>query len=199
MSGMFGFDLETLSVESTTIILSAGLVYVDPETLSPDNDIAYTQMYDSGLFVKFKVSEQVAAGRTMSKDTLDWWAKQGQIQRETSFIPSPCDLTVQEAYDLMSDYFFSIPGAKDMPIWVRGSMDQPAFESLCRTFSLKPITTYNNYRDIRTAISILYCDTEKAGYVEIPNFNRDLVIKHDPVHDVCYDLLMLLRGQQLTV
>ena len=196
MSGMFGFDLETLSVESTTVILSAGLVYVDPETLSPDNDIAYQQMYHNGLFVKFKVSEQVAAGRTMSKDTLDWWAKQGQIQRETSFVPRANDLTVQEAYDKISDYFFSIPGAKDMPIWVRGSMDQPAFESLCRTFSLKPITTYNNYRDIRTAISILYCDTEKAGYVEIPNFNRDSVIKHDPVADCCLDLLMLLRGKQ---
>ena len=132
----------------------------------------------------------------MNKDTLDWWAKQGEVQRLTSFVPSPTDLTVQEAYDKMSDYFFAVPNAKNTPVWVRGSMDQPAFESLCRTFNLKPLTTYNNYRDVRTAISILYCDTEKGGYVEVPDFDRDQVIKHDPVADCALDAMMLLRGKQ---
>lgn len=193
---MFCFDIESCDIDSTTVILSAALLHIDPENLPSDNNDAYTKMVTDAMFVKFKVSEQVKAGRTMSKDTLDWWAKQGQAQKEKSFIPSTDDLTVQEAYDRLSDYFFSVPGAKNMPIWVRGSMDQPAFESLCRVFKLKPITPFNNYRDIRTAISILYCDTEKAGYVEVPNFNRDLVIKHQPEHDVALDMLMLLRGKQ---
>lgn len=196
MSGMFFYDIETLSVESTTVILSAGLIYVDPAILPSNNNEAYRYMYDHGLFVKFRVTEQRAHGRTMNKDTLDWWAKQGQVQRETSFVPAADDLTVEEGHRQMSDYFFSIPNAKNLPIWVRGSMDQNATESLFRAFGLKELTSYNNYRDVRTAISILYCDTEKGGYVEVPDFDRDQVIKHDPVADCALDAMMLLRGKQ---
>lgn len=195
-SGLFVFDIETLSIESTSVILSACLLYVDPSKLPEDNNDAYKYLYERGLFVKLKVSEQIAHGRTMSKDTLDWWAKQGELPRKISFIPAADDLTVQECYNQLSEYFFAIPNAKNLPIWVRGSMDQPAFESLLRAFNLKPYSPYNNYRDIRTAISILYSDTEKNGYVEIPNFNSDIVMKHDPVADCCLDALMLLRGKQ---
>ena len=50
---MFIFDVETLGVESTAVVLSAALIHFDPEKRP-----TYQDMLDNACFVKFSVKEQ---------------------------------------------------------------------------------------------------------------------------------------------
>jgi len=189
----FVLDLETLGVESTSVVLSAAFVYVDPDDLSTDNLTAYQQLLDGAAFAKFDAKEQRSMGRTVDADTLNWWKKQGDVQKRTSLLPGDNDMTVIEGLDSLCDWYQKFPNWKTLPVWVRGSLDQPCFESLFRSVGKSPIVPYNCYRDVRTAIDLLYPNS-KAGYVDIPDFDQYTVIKHDPVHDCAYDALMMLRG-----
>lgn len=193
----FVLDLETLGVESTSVVLSIGMVYCDPELLSEDNTEAYNQLLKESCLIKFNAKEQSASttNRTISKATLDWWQKQGEIPRMQAMTPTPEDMNAVEGLTKLRKWFNSYKDAKKLPIWVRGSLDQPTFESLCRSFDVEPFVMYNCYRDVRTAIDLIY-DEGKGGYVEIPDFDSDIVIKHNPVHDSAYDALMLIRGKQ---
>ena len=62
-------DLETLDVLPTAVVLTIGGCKFDP------NNIKDTTQH---FYYRFNVDEQLAQGRTTSKDTLDWWAKQEQ-------------------------------------------------------------------------------------------------------------------------
>jgi hypothetical protein len=88
---MFMFDVETLGVESTCVILSAAMVHFDPERRP-----TYQDLLDNACFVKFDVKEQLQLGRTSSKGTLDWWKGQHEYVRKVSLDPSREDLTVEE-------------------------------------------------------------------------------------------------------
>ena len=64
-------------------------------------------------------------------------------------------------------------------------------DSLCAAIGVDPIEGFWNFRDIRTAIDIL-AETSKRGYCQLSKtFDRDLVVKHHPCHDIALDVLML--------
>ena len=67
-------------------------------------------------------------------------------------------------------------------------------ESLFNSAGMRPIARYNHWRDIRTAIDILYGTTNGYCAVDCDGFDKSMVTKHHPVHDVCYDAMMLLYG-----
>jgi hypothetical protein len=193
----FVFDIETLGVESTSVILSLGMVYCDPSTLSEDNNEAYKQLMESSIFVKFKAKEQTspATNRTISKDTLDWWGKQGAFQKQHALEAQPYDVYAVDGLKALAKWYTGKEDYKNLPIWTRGGLDQLGYESLCRTFEVDAMARYNVYRDVRTAIDLIY-EKANGGYVDIPGFDVYQVAKHHPVHDSAYDALMLLRGVQ---
>lgn len=189
---MFCFDVETLSVESTSVILSYAIVYFDPDTRP-----SYQQLLDKTLFVKLDAKDQIKNyKRTVSKDTLDWWSKQHEYIQGISLTPKPDDIPAEQAFQMLYDYVYRIPDAENHTFWQRGSLDQVVLDSFCRALYKDPITRYNNWRDVRTAIDILYGSTN--GYVDIdhPEFNKDLVLKHHPAHDICLDVMQLLYGKE---
>lgn len=190
----FIFDIESLATESTSVVLSAALLYV-PESLLSDPILAYQELLDNCCFVKFNSAEQKANGRLVAPDTLAWWRKQGIVQQRKSLFPSSNDLSIEDGFQILKKYWESFPNYKNLPIWTRGGLDQMCIESLWKSANLIPFIDYNCYRDIRTAISIFYTDTEKGGYVEIPGFDTMIVNKHDPCHDCAYDALMLFKGK----
>jgi hypothetical protein len=87
------------------------------------------------------------------------------------------------------------PNSDKQTMWARGSLDQMAIDSLAVKFGLEELTGYAQWRDVRTAIDILYGTTN--GYVEVvhPLFQRHQVIKHHPVHDCALDAMQLLYGK----
>ncbi len=187
---MFIFDVETLGVESNAVVLSAALIHFDPEKRP-----TYQDLLDTACFVKFNAKEQMQAGGTVSKSTLSWWKEQHEYVRKVSLEPSREDMTVQNGMQQLYDYMAKFPNAKQQTMWARGSLDQLAIDSLAVRFGLEEITGYNMWRDVRTAVDILYGTTN--GYVDVdhPLFKRHEVIKHHPVHDCALDAMQLMYGR----
>jgi hypothetical protein len=183
---MYLFDIETLDSESTAVVLSAALVYVN------EGD-DYETIVNNSLFVKFNSKLQAQKyNRSISKETLDWWDKIHPAIRSASFDPHPDDLTPDEGIWALREY---IRKHGDATAWSRGSFDQMIIDSLCKKVGVDLLFPYNNWRDVRTAVDCM-CSTSKNGYCDInhPTFKRHNVIKHHPVHDCAYDAMMLLYG-----
>ena len=188
----FCYDIETLSKESTAVILSAAITQFD-FTQKDDLDEEFASLVENSLYVKFDAKEQIEKyNRIVSKDTLEWWNKQGEFVRKLSFNPSKQDVDAKFGIELLRSYIKSRSVAgEDNIVWVRGSLDQLATDSLCATLKVDPIEGFWNFRDVRTAIDLL-AETSKRGYCQLSKpFNRDLIIKHNPTHDIAFDVLML--------
>jgi len=183
---MYIFDIETLDAESTAVVLSAALVYVN------EGD-DYDTIVNNSLFVKFDSKLQASKyNRSIDKGTLEWWSKIHPAIRAASFDPTPEDLTPEEGINVLREYIRKHGVAT---AWSRGSFDQMIIDSLCKKVGEDLLFPYNNWRDVRTAVDCL-CSTSKNGYCEVnhPTFKRHNVIKHHPVHDCAYDGMMLLYG-----
>ena len=187
---MFVFDVETLGVESTAVVLSAALVHFDPVT-----EPTYQQLLDNSCFVKFKVMDQFALGRTSSKSTLEWWKEQHEYVRSVSFEPSKQDLSPVDGLKVLHAYMDRYDKNREQTMWARGSLDQMVIDSLAVRVDMQEISGYNMWRDVRTAVDIMYGTTN--GYVEVehPTFERYEVIKHHPVHDCALDAMQLMYGK----
>ena len=189
---MFIFDVETLGVESNAVILSAALLHFDPEKRP-----TYQNLLDSACFVKLNAKDQAKRlGRTVDVGTLEWWANQHEYVRSVSFDANSVDMYAEDAIKELHEYMNKIPNAIGQTMWARGSLDQMVIDSLAKKLDMQPITGYNMWRDVRTAVDILYGTTN--GYVEVdhPLFNRAAVIKHHPVHDCALDAMQLMYGKQ---
>lgn len=194
---MYIFDLETLGTESTSVILSAAILYVD--TNKPKHTIE--SLREDTLFVKFKVKEQVEVySRVVDKTTVAWWNKQCDIVKGISFFPSKSDILAVDGITQIKDFIASksVDRLKEL-IWIRGSLDSMAIDSLCRAAGQELIMPFYNYRDIRTFICT---NSEKAnrGYCDIdlslyPEYDKEKIMKHNPIDDIVLDALMLLYGK----
>jgi hypothetical protein len=183
---MITFDIETLSTESTAVVLSAAMVYFD-------DGMTYEEMIEKSIFVKFDAKEQIQKyHRSASKSTLEWWSKQCDLAKRISLNPSKHDVSAIDGIELLRDYLKIDPSPTKI-LWTRGSLDQMAIDSLCNAVDVKPLVRYNQYRDVRTAIDIL-ASTAENGYcqVNLKDFSLQKVLKHDPVHDCAYDATMLM-------
>jgi 3' exoribonuclease, RNase T-like len=192
---MYFLDIESLSVESTTVILSIGMLYV-----KDTNPKTYQELLDESIFLKLNAKEQVENyNRVVDSETLKWWAKQSDMTKKRSFVPSEKDLSVGLALDTLRLWCDKVGDRNKDMVWVRGSLDQMALDSLTKVAGRTSIFPYNSYRDIRTAIDILYPETSKNGYVDIDTnlcsgFDRSQVHKHSPEYDCAFDAAMMLYG-----
>jgi len=197
----YAFDIECLGFESTCVVLSAAIIKFKLGEDFPglDKKEIYEKYMERSLFVKFNVEEQFKKfHRSSSKDVLDWWKQQERHSREVSFIPnSKFDVSASDGIEKISEYVYKHDEAlpeKQTIFWQRGSLDQVCFDSLCRSAGKEPILPYNNWMDVRTAINISK-NTAKTGYCQILGFDITQVLKHDPVHDCAYDIMMLNYGE----
>lgn len=188
---MFVFDLETLDTESTAVVLSIGITHVTAETTD------YQKMLDNSIFLKLGMKEQIKAGRTVDRDTCNWWDRQAQIVKDASLFPLPDDLSVADAIQSMAVWLKNQGHNPMESIFARGGMDAMAIDSLCKNFDIKCPVRYNKFYDVRTAIDFTY-NLAVDGYVDVdhPTFNLGMVVKHHPVHDCAYDGMMLMYGKK---
>lgn len=193
---MICFDIETLGIRSSAVVLSVGCVMfsfddkVNHTPLSMDD--RYRRYLATALFVKFKAEEQFKLKRTTDKDAMEWWKKQGQVQRNRSFLVYPDDLDAVDGIKLIGTY--CLAEGKNTTIWQRGSLDNIVFDDLCRSVGKEPPMEYYQWMDVRTALNLTK-EKVNRGYCDVPGFDTSLVIKHDPVHDAAYDVMQLLYGE----
>lgn len=190
MTKHFCFDIETLSTESTAIVLSLAVVHFDFEH---DTSVTYDKLVERSLYVKFKMKEQHDMGRHVSKSTLEWWKKQGTNIRDLCFVPTAADMMAVDGLNALNAYVKE-HGSTGSMFWARGSLDQMALESLCRKVDVKTPVIYNMWMDIRTAIRLTKETSDERGYCDIPNFDSSTVDKHNPIADISLDVLQLVQG-----
>jgi hypothetical protein len=187
------FDIETLGTESTAVVLSfAAIPFELNETPT------YQELLDRALFVKLDAEQQIKVlKRTVEKGTIDWWAKQSELARQKSFHKdNKRDTDCATGLTMMRNVLGLKPVAFDNPdvvFWARGSLDQVVIDSLSKQVHNNLVIPFNNWRDVRTAVDLLV-EGASGGYCKVPNFSREIVVKHDPVHDCAYDIMQLLAN-----
>jgi 3' exoribonuclease, RNase T-like len=178
-----------LGKRETSVVLSLAILYFDQTKA-----YSYEDLLEQTLFVKFNAKEQIEKyHRTFDKDTITWWKKKCEIVQAVSFIPSSKDMYAFDGINLIKDYIHKHTVGEEI-VWTRGSLDQFATDGLCDSLEVPYLFKYGQYRDMRTAIDLLK-ETSTRGYCKIPNFDFNKVFKHDPVHDVALDVMMLLYGE----
>lgn len=75
MARHFMVDMETLDTKLSAVILTIGAVVFDPFSDAPFQE----------LYMRVSVEDQLAAGRTISDSTLEWWSKQDPEIMEEAF------------------------------------------------------------------------------------------------------------------
>lgn len=192
---MFFLDIETLDTEQTAVVLSIGVIHL------PSSDpISFDDILKSGLFVKLDSRSQIQAGRTTSKDTMNWWASQPKAIRDKNLVPSESDLSAADAISKIKEYIKSRDDSKNLTCFTRGSFDSVILDHLCKkTLGVEPLFKFWEYRDVRTAIDIIYAETAKRSYVKIdesrcPGANKWMNEKHSPDVDAALDAAMILFG-----
>lgn len=189
---MFCFDIETLSKESTAVVLSASIVHFEPSKRP-----SYQELLDNTLFVKFNAKDQITRlKRSVCKSTLEWWDKQSDYAKAISLIPKSTDVLVEDGLIQINNYMNKFPDARKKPMWARGNLDQVTIDSLSRSVNQPEIAEYYTWRDVRTYIDVVYGASNGYCEVDHPSFDKNKVIKHTPYHDVCYDVMMILYGKE---
>jgi hypothetical protein len=175
------FDIETLGViSSESVVTSIGVVAFDMNKLT-----SYEELVAAGFYVKLDVKNQIKNyGRTIQKDTIEWWAKQSKEARKEC-LPSPNDAELVPALTMLNDWVESIPGfrKKDAYALSQGSQfDFPKIESLYADAEMQvPFTTWK-IRDLRSINDVL--TGLRTGTYKIPE--PEGFILHNALHDAAF-------------
>lgn len=188
---MFCYDVETLGIESNSVILSMACIY-----FNPDERPTFKQLVESAFFVKLNAKDQTTRlARTVTKSTLEWWAKQPEMLKKQSLIPSSNDVLIEEGIARMKTWSEQYPNNRKCTVWARGNLDQMVLGSIEDKLGQEALFNFGRWRDVRTAVDILTGSTNGYCNVDHPEFNRDQVLKHNPIHDTAYDIMQLLYGK----
>jgi hypothetical protein len=166
-------------------------VYFDP-TKKPSPD----EMRETAFFAKFNAKDQKERlGRTMTRSSLDWWAKQCDIVKDMSFKPSDNDVMIEDGIEAMRVWSKTFPLHDKCWVWARGNLDQLVLDSMEEKLGIEPVFFFNRWRDVRTAIDLLKGTTNGYCKVDYPGFDPYLhITKHNPIDDCIYDAMMLQYG-----
>ena len=152
-------DIETLDTRPQCTVLSLGAVKFDPFTDAEPH---------SELYFKISIEDQDRLGRTVSDDTIAWWAKQDAKVKEEAFDQTGA-ITVAEALDRVTKWIW---GADK--IWGHGyGFDLTIIEDMYRSIG-KPIP-YNFWQvlDSRTLFNMCSVDPRKAMQTDLHNALAD--------------------------
>lgn len=188
------FDAETLGKESSAVILSMAAVWFDPlKKTSPD------EMRENAFFVKLDAEDQIKRlKRTITKSSLSWWNKQCDNAKIISLRPRADDVKVEDGIELMREWAKKVDPQGKSIVWARGNLDQLVLDAMEEKLEVEPVFFYNRWRDVRTAVDLMYNTTTGYCKVDYEGFNPSLnILKHSPVDDCIYDAMMLLYGVEI--
>lgn len=136
------FDLETLDINPSAVILSLGAVRFDPLAggIAPDAP---------RLSLRIDIDEQSTIGRTINEDTIAWWATQSPEAQEAAFAEEG-RVPLSDAVEQFHKFVWNTDR-----IWSQGNFDIVIMEHLYKSLS-KPYTwQYYQVRDSRTLFDFI--------------------------------------------
>ena len=133
-------DLETMGTETDAQVLSIGAVRYRLDTV---DDIRTIMDPDRCFYARLDLEDQESKGRTVSADTLEWWADQSDEARSV-FAEDPEDVR-----SVLKRFIKFCSGGRR--IWGNGNMfDNAIMRSICKNYGLKYPVGYWNDLDVRT-------------------------------------------------
>lgn len=175
-------DYETLGISHDTVILSLGCVVFDF-----NKQYTYEQLIDPNFegrfYIKFDVEDQVKNyGRTINKNTLDWWKGQGEDAQKV-LKRTPEDMKFVDAVNAFDKFLLDAGMMDKSQIWCRGQdFDISILKSMYTQMDMEEPVKFWNYRDIRTAIQC-WCGERRGRNFDAEQTYKELFIKHDAYHD----------------
>lgn len=151
------FDLETLDTKPSAVILSLGAVKFDPKQkgIDPNAD---------RLSMRLEIDPQTSMGRTVSDDTIAWWATQSKEAQEAAFSEEG-RVSIEHAVDLFHKFVWN-----SERVWSQGSFDVNIMEHLYTSIGKPYAWQYWQVRDSRTLFDFV-------------DGNMDRTKHHDAVED----------------
>jgi hypothetical protein len=131
------FDLETLDTKPSAVILSLGAVKFDPRQKGIDPNA-------ERLSLRIEIDPQSAMGRTISEDTIAWWATQSMEAQEAAFGDAN-RVTVEDAVEQFHKFVWN-----SERVWSQGSFDVNIIEHLYTSINKPYAWQYWQVRDSRT-------------------------------------------------
>ena len=185
MATDFIIDMETLGKDDKSVILSIGVLAVPEE---PVYDLI--ELVRHGYYAKLNRDQQIKAGRTADKETIEWWKNQGKSALDVFANTNLKDIC-QAQLEIRAFVFENGYSKKDSRIWSRGMIDQRWWQSLCKTCQeinsdINDFLPFWIWRDTRTALELLTGDPNCASMV-----NESLMIKHHALYDCAADCIKL--------
>lgn len=180
-------DLETLAAGSDAPILSLGLTV----SRYDDKSQTFQSLVDDGLYLKFKLKEQLDKGRKVSERVVKWWYEQSP-QARSVLIPNPSiDVSLYDIEHHLTS-FFDRKGIniKKVDFYDRNCFDLSKLQYLLEEDLGKDVIwNYHNTFDIPTAFRFLGFD--RYGGTRVSDFPG--AIYHNALHDAAVDHMRIFK------
>jgi len=190
MSKVAILDLETLDVTCRAVILSVGLLVHDT-----DDEPVFNDLVKKGIEIKLAVGPQASKGRTISKDTLQWWGNQGAGAKRVLDPDAKRDVDLITMDKIIRGYFKDkgFNPKKDL-IYARGShFDFAILENMYKEDLKIPAPwPHWNIRDARTVIDTMLGTTRGKLDVKCDGF-----VAHNALHDCAMEVMMINKAMEI--
>ena len=179
------YDYETLGQNTQTLpIVSVAFLKFNTDRFE-SNPYSYSELLNMAEYYKFNVAEQVGElGRTIDKNTLEWWTNQPKDVRDSQLKPSDDDISIYKLPEL----FYNICQDKKMLVLTRGNTFDPMItENLFLQLGKEQPYPWWNIRDVRSLFEGMAWGSGLKHSFEIPELEEHFK-KHNPIHDVAMDV-----------
>lgn len=163
-------DIETLGTRPECVILTLGAVKFNPFDIDVEPG--------PGLYMRIDVDEQLALGREVQEETLQWWMNQAEDVREEALGESD-RVSLDTMYKDLNRF---LVGAKN--IWCQGpAFDMVILENIYRQCGWPTPWQFWQIRDSRTLFGV-HGDPRVKGKVGLHNALEDCVSQAKGVQQV---------------
>ena len=166
-------DLETLGTQPGCVILTLGAVKFNPYKID--------QEPGPGLYIRPDVDEQIARGREVQDDTLEWWTRQNEEVREEA-LGTEGRVPVEQMYRELNRFLVGVDN-----IWAQGPVfDIAILENLYKQYGWPTPWQFWQISDSRTLFKV-HGDPRKKGDL-LHNALADCVSQAEAVQTIYHRL-----------
>ena len=162
-------DLESLGTRPDCAILTLGAVKFDPYTVDKFGD---------SLYFRIDVDEQLALGREVQEDTLEWWGRQAEDVREEA-LGEHDRISLESMYRQLNKFLVGVNN-----IWCQGpAFDIVILENIYRQKGWPIPWQFWQIRDSRTLFGV-HGDPREKNKAGLHNALEDCVSQAQGVQEI---------------
>jgi hypothetical protein len=162
-------DLESLGTRPDCAILTLGAVKFDPFV---------TDKFGDSIYFRIDVDEQLAMGRQVQDDTLEWWMKQAQDVREEA-LGEDGRISLTSMYQQLNRFLVGVNN-----IWCQGpAFDIVILENIYRQMGWPTPWQFWQIRDSRTLFGV-HGDPREKGKSGLHNALEDCISQAQGVQQI---------------